>query len=86
MDNAIKTILVSAASIINLWLVFLLITGLYSQSAQWDLDVFMWLWRLGAPVLLLLFIILIIFHYQFSFKLYLWFLKIPLNIPSNTNI
>jgi len=60
MDNLIKTIIVAVASLANCWLIFVLISGLYNKSAQWDLDVGLWLWSVGVPVVFASAFILII--------------------------
>jgi len=60
MDNALKTIIVAIVSLANCWLIFVLIDGLYSRSAQWDLEVGLWLWSVGTPVVFASLFILII--------------------------
>lgn len=60
MGNAIKTIVVATVSLANCWLIFVLINGLYSKTAQWDLEVGIWLWSVGAPVCFVSLLVLII--------------------------
>ena len=60
MDNAIKTVAVTAVSLVNFWLVYLLASGLANRAAQWDLELSVWLWKAGVPVVLVSLVVLII--------------------------
>ena len=64
MDNIIKTTLLLAVFLANTFLIFSFITGFVDKGAQWDFEVFYWLWRLGMPVVLISLITLTISYAQ----------------------